>query len=167
MASVAAEARRGVPSRRADAAPLATGRVTQSYGEVTLTGIDLLIRPIQHRVPPRVRAHLFLCLLANLVEGQLRRAWAPLLFGDEEAAARRAARDPLTPVAPAETAQAKRATKKTPDGEAVHSLRTLVEALAPQTRITYEIAGAEAGVGGRFTQVNEPTPWQANVEVKN
>jgi transposase len=47
-----------------------------------MKGIDLLVRPIHHRDEDRVRAHIFLCLLAYYVEWHLRRAWAPLLFED-------------------------------------------------------------------------------------
>ena len=49
-----------------------------------LKGIDLLVRPIRHRTEERVPTHIFLCLLAYYVEWHLRRAWAPLLFEDEE-----------------------------------------------------------------------------------
>lgn len=49
-----------------------------------LKGIDLLVRPIRHRTEDRVPAHIFLCVLAYYVEWHLRRAWAPLLFEDEE-----------------------------------------------------------------------------------
>ena len=45
---------------------------------------DLLIRPIRYRTEERVPAHIFLCMLAYYVEWHLRRAWAPLLFEDEE-----------------------------------------------------------------------------------
>jgi transposase len=48
-----------------------------------LKGIDLLVRPIHHRDEDRVRAHIFLCLLAYYVEWHLRPAWAPLLFEDQ------------------------------------------------------------------------------------
>ena len=49
-----------------------------------LKGIDLLVRPIHHRLEPRVRAHVLICVLAYYVEWHLRRAWRPLLFEDEE-----------------------------------------------------------------------------------
>jgi len=65
-----------------------------------LKGLDLRVRPIHHRVEPRVRAHLFLCLLAYYVEWQLRRAWQPLLYEDEELEEARWARDPVKPARP-------------------------------------------------------------------
>ncbi len=39
-----------------------------------------MVRPIRHRAEDRVRAHIFLCLLAYYVEWHLRQALAPLLF---------------------------------------------------------------------------------------
>jgi hypothetical protein len=62
----------------------------------TLKGMDLLIRPIRHRTEDRVPAHIFLCLLAYYVEWHLRRAWAPLLFDDEQLAQERRRRDPIS-----------------------------------------------------------------------
>src|SRR3989441_11061629 len=59
----------------------------------TLKGVDLLIRPIRHRTEDRVPAHIFLCLLAYYVEWHLRRAWAPLLFEDEQLAQERRLRE--------------------------------------------------------------------------
>jgi transposase len=46
--------------------------------------IDLKVRPVYHRLSERVRAHIFLCMLAYYVEWHMRRALAPLLFDDEE-----------------------------------------------------------------------------------
>lgn len=59
-----------------------------------LKGIDLLVRPIRHRTEDRVPAHIFLCVLAYYVQWHLRRAWAPLLFQDEERLEQRPLRDP-------------------------------------------------------------------------
>ena len=47
-------------------------------------GLDLLVRPIHHRIADRVRAHILLCLLAFYVEWHLRQVWEPILFEDEE-----------------------------------------------------------------------------------
>jgi len=48
---------------------------------------DLHIRPIYHRLEDRVRAHVFLCVLAYYVEWHMRRALAPILFEDHDHAA--------------------------------------------------------------------------------
>ena len=62
-------------------------------------GIDLLVRPIHHRIADRVRAHILLCLLAFYVEWHLRQVWEPLLFEDEELTEDRRRRDPVAPYA--------------------------------------------------------------------
>ena len=73
----------------------------------SLKGIDLLVRPIRHRNEDRVAAHIFLCLLAYYVEWHMRRAWASLLFADEELPEQRWQRDPILPATPSEAATAK------------------------------------------------------------
>ena len=62
----------------------------------SLKTVDLKIRPIHHRLEHRVRAHIFLCMLAYYVEWHLRQVWRELLFADEEQAAK-AERDPVAP----------------------------------------------------------------------
>ncbi len=49
----------------------------------TLKGVDLQVRPIRHRLEERVRAHIFLCMLAYYVQWHMIEAWAPLTFTDE------------------------------------------------------------------------------------
>jgi hypothetical protein len=46
--------------------------------------IDLHIRPIHHHLERRVRAHIFLCMLAYYVEWHMREAWRELMFADED-----------------------------------------------------------------------------------
>jgi hypothetical protein len=122
-------------------------------------GLDLMVRPIYHRVEPRVRAHIFLCLLAYYVQWEMRRAWTPLLFADEEVEVDREQRDPVAPAEPSESAQQKRKTKRTATGHAAHSFRTLLADLGQQARVTYRV-----GIGdsqATFQQVPEPSPLQA------
>ncbi|HSQ57398.1 MAG TPA: IS1634 family transposase, partial [Gemmata sp.] len=76
-----------------------------------LKGVDLLVRPIHHRLSDRVRAHILLCLLACYGEWHLRQAWKPLLFDDEELDQDRRRRDP---VAPAQASASARRKKKAP-----------------------------------------------------
>jgi transposase len=125
----------------------------------TLKGLDLLVRPIHHRVPPRVRAHFLLCMLSYYVEWELRRAWRPLLFADEELATARNERDPVQPAEASQSAQAKKKTKRNTAGEPVHSFRTLLAELARQTRNTHVITGIEGK--GSFTQVVDANALQA------
>jgi hypothetical protein len=49
----------------------------------TLKGVDLQVRPIRHRLEERVKAHIFLSMLAYYVQWHLAEAWKPLLFADE------------------------------------------------------------------------------------
>jgi transposase len=62
----------------------------------TLKTTDLKVRPIDHRVPDRVRAHLLLCLLAYYVEWYMCEAWRELMFADADLSAQ-ATRDPIAP----------------------------------------------------------------------
>jgi transposase len=50
--------------------------------------MDLLVRPIHHHMEKRVRAHLFICMLAYYVKWHMFEAWRPLLFADEDSAAK-------------------------------------------------------------------------------
>jgi transposase/ribosomal protein L35 len=124
-----------------------------------LKGIDLLVRPIRHRTEQRVPAHIFLCLLAYYVEWHLRRAWAPLLFEDEERPEERKRRDPILPAKPSASAQAKKTSRQTAEGLPVHSFPTLLAELASRARVTYELKSGGSKL--TFQQVPEPTPLQA------
>jgi hypothetical protein len=96
---------------------------------------DLEIRPIHHRLAERVRAHVFLCMLAYYVTWHMHQALAPMLFEDHDKD--NAAKGRSSPVAPAQVsaaAKAKAASRKTADGQPVHSFRTLLQDLATLTR---------------------------------
>jgi hypothetical protein len=123
-----------------------------------LKGIDLMVRPIHHRLESRVRAHVLICVLAYYVEWHLRRAWRPLLFEDEELDNARATRDPVSAAEPSESVRRKKATHQTAGGLPVHSLRTLLEHLACRSRGTYQVASDPSGV--TFTRVSELDPVQ-------
>jgi len=97
----------------------------------SLKTVDLHVRPIHHRLPDRVRAHILLCTLAYYVEWHMRRSLAPLLFDDHDKAAAKSARASI--VAPAQRSPAalrKAATKATDDGFSVHSFQSLLGDLA-------------------------------------
>jgi transposase len=128
-----------------------------------LKGIDLLVRPIRHRRKDRVPAHIFLCVLAYYVEWHLRRAWAPLLFEDEERWEERKRRDPILPAKSSASAQRKKRSQETADGLPVPSFESLLRELASRARVTYALkAGkSEEKVNLTFRQVPEPTPVQA------
>jgi hypothetical protein len=101
----------------------------------SLKSVDLHVRPIHHRLEARVRAHIFLCMLAYYVQWHLCEAWRELLFTDEDQAAK-ATRDPVAPAKRSAAALKKAATHTLPDGSPVHSLRTLLAELATLVRNT-------------------------------
>jgi hypothetical protein len=58
----------------------------------TLKGVALQVRPVHHWLEHRVKAHVFLCMLAYYVEHHMRNALAPILFADHQPEARERAR---------------------------------------------------------------------------
>ena len=120
--------------------------------------VDLKVRPIHHRLAERVRAHVFLCLLAYYVEWHLRQALAPLLFDDEDPAAGQALRASVVrPARRSPRAQRKVATRRTEDGLPVHSFSTLMEDLA--TVAKNRIQPKDPGIPP-FDMVTTPSPLQ-------
>ena len=118
-------------------------------------GVDLKVRPIHHRRADRVRAHIFLCMLAYYVEWHMRRALAPLLFDDHDRAGAEARRASV--VAPAQrspAAERKARRKRTEEGFPVHSFRTLLRDLATVAKNRVEVGEAT------FEQITTPTPLQ-------
>ena len=101
----------------------------------SLKTIDLKVRPIHHRTADRVRAHIFLCMLAYYVEWHMREAWRELMFADTDQQAK-ATRDPVAPAKRSKAAQAKAARHTLDDGTPVHSFATLMAELATIVRNT-------------------------------
>ena len=101
----------------------------------SLKTMDLKIRPIHHRLEERVRAHIFLCMLAYYVEWHMREAWRELLFADEQIAAK-AHRDPVAPAQRSAQALQKIAHRTLDDGAPVHSFPTLLQDLSTIVRNT-------------------------------
>ena len=91
--------------------------------------IDLKVRPIRHRLEGRVRAHIFLCMLAYYVQWHMLEAWRPLLFCDEDQQAKRT-RDPVAPAQRSERALQKVHSKTLDDGSEAHSFQTLLRLLS-------------------------------------
>lgn len=112
----------------------------------------LEVRPVHHWREDRVRAHLFLCLLAAYVRWHLERAWAPLLFRDETPPERI---DVVGPPERSASARAKEGTHRTPDGLPVQDFRSLLRELATLTRNRVVIGDAPA-----LEILSEPTPLQ-------
>jgi hypothetical protein len=119
----------------------------------TLKSVDLLVRPIHHHLENRVRAHIFLCMLAYYVRWHLERAWAPLLFGDED---RPLPQDPVAPAQRSADAEQKARTQRRPDGGPVHSFSTLLNELATLTKNRLRLRDDTAC----FDKLAESTPLQ-------
>ena len=151
--------------------PLATqsmeaSQVVRSYKSLanverafrSLKTIDLKVRPIHHRLSDRVRAHIFLCMLAYYVEWHMREAWRAMIFADEDQAAK-SQRDPVAPAKRSATAEQKARTHTLSDGTPVHSLRTLLEELSSIVRNTCRTARFPAKAP-TFMIVTQPNPVQ-------
>ena len=101
----------------------------------SLKTVDLKVRPIHHYTPDRVRAHIFLCMLAYYVEWHMREAWRELMFADVDTQAK-AVRDPVAPAKRSKAALAKVASHTLDDGTPAHSFSTLMAELATIVRNT-------------------------------
>jgi len=123
----------------------------------TFKSLDLQVRPIHHRLPDRVRSHIFLCMLAYYVEWHMREAWRPLLFADEDQAAK-ATRDPVAPATRSAAADHKASIHRLEDDTPVHSFRTLVRDLATIVRNTCRPRGEPTSP--TFSLTTTPTPAQ-------
>jgi transposase len=129
--------------------------------------MDLKVRPIHHRLESRVRAHIFLCMLAYYVEWHMREAWRELMFADTEQEAK-ATRDPVAPAKRSNSAQHKASSHELPDGKLAHSWRTLIQELATLVRNTCRApsAGPDAPSFELLTKAN-PTQQRALQLIKN
>jgi hypothetical protein len=120
--------------------------------------VDLHVRPVYHRLADRVRAHVFLCMLAYYLEWHMRQRLAPMLFDDTDKAAAEAQRRSV--VAQAQRSKAavkKQSTGLTADGLPVHSFRSLLDDLATLARNTITTAITP---DYPLTVMTRPTPIQ-------
>jgi Transposase DDE domain len=139
-----------------------TGEIVRSYKGLeqverafrTFKGPELQIRPIHHHLEDRVRAHVFLCMLAYYLTWHMRHAWAPLLFKDEHPPVHP---DPVAKAVRSPDALRKAQTKRTSSGEPCHSYKSLLAELSTQTRNTIRLPGSAA----TFEKLTQPTAVQA------
>jgi transposase len=120
--------------------------------------MDLEVRPIHHYQEQRVRAHLFLCMLAYYVKWHMMEAWRALLFADEDQQAKRE-RDPVAPAERSAEAEEKAQSKKRSDGSPVHSFQSLLRNLATIVRNTCQSRDAEVNAPA-FIIDTQPTLTQ-------
>jgi hypothetical protein len=151
----------------AEAAVEAYKNLSQVERAFRSTKTDLDVRPLHHHTEPRVRAHVFLCMLAYYVEWHLRRSLAPLLFQDHDRAA--AAAERASVVARAEispAARRKKARRETEDGLPVHSFRTLLVELSTATRTRVRVGEHAFDKLAQLTSLQErafqllEVPWR-------
>jgi hypothetical protein len=149
-----------------DAERMAAVEVVRSYKSLAnverafrcIKTVDLNIRPIHHHKSERVRAHVFICMLSYYVEWHMRRALAPILFEDDDKSAGQKLRSSV--VAPAQRsprAESKALSKKTSEGEPVHSFKTLLRDLATVVKNRVQ-PKSEGTVPFDITTI--PTPFQ-------
>lgn len=123
----------------------------------SLKTVDLKVRPIHHRTADRVRAHIFLCMLAYYIEWHMREAWRELMFADTDIEAK-ATRDPVAPAKRSKAALLKVDRHTLDDGTPAHSFSTLMADLATIVRNTCRTphAGADSPTFEITTTANPP-----------
>jgi len=126
----------------------------------SLKTVDLKVRPIHHHLADRVRAHIFLCMLAYYVEWHMREAWRELMFADEDQAAK-LTRDPVAAAARSAAAEHKARTHTLEDGAPAHSFSTLLAELGTIVRNTCRMPQAESDSTFQITTTANPTQQRA------
>jgi len=127
----------------------------------SLKSVDLKVRPIYHWKDDRIRAHVFLCMLAYYVEWHMRGKLAELLFDDHERDLAEETRKSIVAKAPrSEAAKRKEINRRTPDGLPVQSFQCLLKDLATlcKNRIRWE-----SSPDAQFHQLTVPTDLQRRV----
>ena len=115
---------------------------------------SLEIRPIHHHLDDRVKAHIFLCMLAYYVSFELQQRLTPLLFTDDTPIA---TVDPVAPATRSPRGQANATAARTEHGHPAHTLNDLLTDLGTLCRNTLRIGHAQH----TFTRLTEPTELQA------
>ena len=111
------------------------------------------IRPIHHHLEDRVRAHVFLCMLAYYIAYELEQRLTPLLFTDDTPLA---PTDPVKPATRSRSAHAKAGSARTADQFPAHTLPDLLADLATLTRNQISTGASEH----TFQRLTTPTPLQ-------
>jgi Transposase DDE domain len=120
--------------------------------------VDLKVRPIFHWLDDRIRAHVFLCMLAYYVEWHMREKLAPLLFEDHERDEAEATRTSIVHPAPrSAAARAKDKSKQTADELPVHSFRTLLADLGTLAKNRVRL---DEEAGSEFYELTQTTTVQ-------
>jgi len=131
------------------------GNVEKSFR--TFKGVDILVRPIYHRGTDRVKAHIFLCMLAYYVEWHMRRSLSTLMYVEDDLPAARSSRDPVAKAEPTPEAKRKKKTGVSADGFPLQDWRGLMATLGTLCRTTVSVGGIPVVMD------TEPSPHQARI----
>ena len=124
----------------------------------SLKTVDLHVRPVFHYSEPRVRAHVFLCMLAYYVQWHMRERLKPMLFDDEYLEQANASRpSPVLKAVRSEHARIKDRTKLADDALPLHSFRTLLKDLAT---LAYNVTHTSLSPHAKIVITTRPTPLQ-------
>ena len=146
-----------------------TNNVVRSYKSLSgverafrsMKSMDLEVRPIHHHLEDRVRAHIFLCVLAYYVKWHMNEAWRELLFCDEDMEAKKN-RDPVAPAVRSAAALEKAHSRKLKDGQPTHSFQTLLKKMSAVVRNVCRAKGAGSGAAiFEITTTPDQTQQQA------
>ena len=121
--------------------------------------VDLKVRPIFHYAAHRVRAHVFLCMLAYYVERHMRQRLKPLLFDDDPQAAEALRASVVAPALVSPSAKNRAARKITATGWPVHSFRSLLNDLS--TIAKNRVVSSQLPNPQPFDIITRPTALQA------
>ena len=153
--------RTSVSAQQLDAAAAVAAYKSLSHVERafrSMKTVDLQVRPVFHYAAPRVRAHVFLCMLAYYVEWHMRERLKPMLFDDEYLEQANASRaSPVLKAVRSGHAKAKDAGKTAADGLPIHSFRTLLQDLAT---LAYNITHTALNPQAKIILTTRPTALQ-------
>jgi len=143
--------RRTRPLRGAGKIGMKVGKVINKYK------VGKYLETDYHYAERRVRAHIFLCMLAYYVEWEMRQKLARMLFAEEEEETL-LTEEKVLRYQPSKTAKRKSSKKKNDLEEPVHSFQTLLDDLG-----TISLNTVEAVVAGKkivFEKITRPTSLQ-------
>jgi hypothetical protein len=131
----------------------------------SMKSVDIHVRPIRHYLEDRVRAHIFICMLAYYIEFEMRELLAPLMFTDEE---KTPPLDRDAIVSPSErsvSAKKKDASKRNEQDRPLSSFRDILASLSSvvRTRIKIEIPIRPKNFQETFFKTSDPTKYQREI----
>jgi len=126
----------------------------------TLKTTQVLVRPIHHRLEQRVRAHIFLCVLAAHVVWHLQQRLGTLLFRDTDRQELNRTADPVAKKGPTPEGSRKKYDQTSEDDYPLHSLRTLLAEMGTLTRNTMALPAAGTP---SWEQLAVPSQYQRRV----